>query len=113
MKENWKKRTQVLSFFLSLSFFSSYTILSLPPSRVVEPEDVVGHGPGAADGGEHEGLAELEGVGLSLGLFFFLKFRVFSSSSERKRQRDEEKEKEKENTKLFQLSLSLSPAAVP
>lgn len=37
-------------------------------SSVVQPEHVVRHCPGAAQRGQHEGLAELERVGLSLGL---------------------------------------------
>ena len=73
-----KKTLSISSLFCLqtqlLSPFSLSVSLSLGFSRssgVVQPEHVVGHGPGPAEGGEHEGLAELQGVGLSLGLVFF------------------------------------------
>lgn len=83
MSETDGKKTISLSslFCLQTQLLSPFSLsvsLSLGFSRssgVVQPEHVVGHGPGPAEGGEHEGLAELQGVGLSLGLVFFFFFR--------------------------------------
>ena len=83
MSETDGKKTLSLSslFCLQTQLLSPFSLsvsLSLGFSRssgVVQPEHVVGHGPGPAEGGEHEGLAELQGVGLSLGLVFFFFFR--------------------------------------
>lgn len=60
------------SLSFSLSFLSIYTrSFPLNSSSVVQPEHVVGHGPGASNRSENKGLAELQRVGLSLGLSFF------------------------------------------
>lgn len=65
MKNDRRRIKTKLALSVTLSLSNSFVFKS---SSVVEPENVVRHGPRPAQRGEHERLAEFERIGLALGL---------------------------------------------